>query len=115
MSAQTLIESQNQAYEQEICLCVRQAAEREEALQLTEEKEKWISLTVRMVKGVLLITVENPYNAEVTQKLSNTTKFGLKMLERAALISAHAGANSACTFLYHDPKKPEALKALKKF
>ena len=50
-----------------------------------------------------------------TQKLSNTTKFGLKMLERAALISAHAGANSACTFLYHDPKKPEALKALKKF
>lgn len=34
--------------------------------QLAEEKEKWISLTVRLVKGVLLITVENPYNGEVT-------------------------------------------------
>lgn len=48
-----------------------------------------------------------------TQK-SSTIKFGLKMLERAALISAHAGANSACTYIYHDPKKPEALKKLKK-
>ena len=170
MSAQTLIERQNQAYEQEIRLCVRQADEREEAYlqtrilrhdlkgrlvalralleagqtietqkeiekmleenslnrhgtaetgnlaldalvnykcaaasaegirmdchfdvptelfvegpdlciilenllsnaleavrQLTEEK--WISLTVLLVKGVLLITVENPYNGEVT-------------------------------------------------
>ena len=50
-----------------------------------------------------------------TQKLTNNTKFGLKMLERAALLSAHAGANSACTFLYHNPKKPDALKSLKKF
>lgn len=50
-----------------------------------------------------------------TQKLSSTTRFGLKVLERAALISAHAGANSACTYIYHDPKKPESLKKLKKF
>lgn len=50
-----------------------------------------------------------------TQKLSNTPKLGLKLLERVALASAHAGANSACTFLYHNPKKPEALKELKKF
>lgn len=50
-----------------------------------------------------------------TKKLSGTTRFSLKILERAALISAHAGANSACTFIYHDPKKPEALKKLKKF
>lgn len=49
------------------------------------------------------------------QKLSTPTRLGLKMLERAALISAHAGANSACAFLYHDPKKPEALKKLKRF
>lgn len=49
-----------------------------------------------------------------TQK-SNTTRFGLKILGRAAIISAHAGANSACTFIYHDPRKPEALKKLKKF
>ncbi|MDE5937698.1 MAG: GHKL domain-containing protein [Lachnospiraceae bacterium] len=34
--------------------------------QLAEEKAKWISLTVRLVKGVLLITVENPYNGEIT-------------------------------------------------
>lgn len=50
-----------------------------------------------------------------TQKPSNTPKIGLKLLERLAIASAHAGANSACTFLYHDPKKPEALKELKKF
>lgn len=50
-----------------------------------------------------------------TQKLSDTPKLGLKLLERAALASAHAGANSACAFLYHDPKKPETLKVLKKF
>lgn len=50
-----------------------------------------------------------------TQKLSNTTRLGLKMLERAALISAHAGANSACAYIYHDTKKPEALKKLKRF
>ncbi len=50
-----------------------------------------------------------------TQKHCNTTRFGLKMLERAALISAHAGANSACTYIYHDPKKPGTLKKLKKF
>lgn len=50
-----------------------------------------------------------------TQKLSNTSKLGLKILERAALASAYAGANSACAYVYHDPKKPEALKKLKKF
>ena len=35
MSAQTLLERQNHAYEQEILLCVRQAAEREEAYRQT--------------------------------------------------------------------------------
>lgn len=49
-----------------------------------------------------------------TQKLFSTNKLGLKILERAALISAHAGANSTCSYIYHDPKKPEALKKLKK-
>ena len=47
-----------------------------------------------------------------TQKLFSTNKLGLKILERAALISAHAGAT--CSYIYHDPKKPEALKKLKK-
>lgn len=50
-----------------------------------------------------------------TRELSTTPKFCLKLLERLAIVSAHAGANSACAFLYHDPKKPEALKELKKF
>ena len=49
-----------------------------------------------------------------TQKLFSTNKLGLKILERAALICAHAGANSTCSYIYHDPKKPEALKKLKK-
>lgn len=50
-----------------------------------------------------------------TQKLTTISQLGFKLLERAALASAHAGANSSCAFLYHDPKKPEALKELKKF
>jgi len=33
--------------------------------QLTDEKDKWISLSVRLVKDVLLITVENPFNGAV--------------------------------------------------
>lgn len=49
------------------------------------------------------------------QKNSASSKLGLKVLERAALASAYAGANSACAFIYHDSKKPEALKNLKKF
>lgn len=50
-----------------------------------------------------------------TQNSANTSKFSLKLLERAALLSAHAGANSSCSYIYHDPKKPEALNKLKKF
>lgn len=50
-----------------------------------------------------------------TRKLSGAPKLSLKLLERVALASAHAGANSTCSYVYHDPKKPEALKALKKF
>ena len=50
-----------------------------------------------------------------TQKISNTPRLSLKLLERAALASAHIGANSTCSYVYHDPKKPEALKKLKKF
>lgn len=49
------------------------------------------------------------------QKNPNTPNRGLKVLERAALASAYAGANSRCMFIYHDPKKPETLKELKKF
>lgn len=53
---------------------------------------------------------------EITMKTQKSiTKLGLKLLERAALTSAHAGANSACSYIYHDPKKPEALNKLKKF
>ncbi len=50
-----------------------------------------------------------------TQKSITSAKFGLKLLERAALISAHAGANSSCSYIYHNPKKPDALNQLKKF
>ncbi len=49
------------------------------------------------------------------QKSTNIPKRGLKVLERTALASAYAGANSFCIFLFHNPKKPEALKKLKKF
>lgn len=42
------------------------------------------------------------------------TKLGLSMLSLTALLSAYAGANTACCFLYHDPKKPAALRNLKK-
>lgn len=50
-----------------------------------------------------------------TQKNTNTCSRSLKVLERAALASATAGANSFCMFIFHDPKKPEALNKLKKF
>lgn len=51
------------------------------------------------------------------QKNSNTPKhsIGLQALGRAALLSATMGANSACAAILHDPKKPEALKKLRKF
>lgn len=42
-------------------------------------------------------------------------KLSLRILSLTALLSAYTGANMACCFLYHDPKKPEALKNLKKF
>lgn len=32
---------------------------------LTDEKDRWVSLTVRLVKGVLVITVENPYDGGI--------------------------------------------------
>lgn len=38
--------------------------------QLTDEKDKWISLSVRLVKDVLLITVENPFNGAVASDSS---------------------------------------------
>lgn len=50
-----------------------------------------------------------------TKKTSNAHSRGLKVLERTALASASAGANSACMFIFHNPKKPEALNKLKKF
>lgn len=50
-----------------------------------------------------------------TQKKANTCNRSLKVLERAALASATAGANSFCMFIFHDPQKPEALNRLKKF
>lgn len=50
-----------------------------------------------------------------TQKNPNTCNRGLKVLERAALASASAGANSLCMFIFHNPKKPDALNQLKKF
>lgn len=42
------------------------------------------------------------------------TKLGFSLLSLSALISAYAGANMACSYIYHDPQKPEALKKLKK-
>lgn len=50
-----------------------------------------------------------------TQESSHTPILVLKLLERTALASAYVGANSSCSYVYHDPKKPETLKALKKF
>lgn len=49
------------------------------------------------------------------QNHSKTPNRSLKVLERAALASAYAGANSLCMWFFHDPKKPEALSKLKKF
>lgn len=49
------------------------------------------------------------------QNHSKTPNRSLKVLERAALASAYAGANSLCMWFFHDPKKPEALSQLKKF
>ncbi len=36
-------------------------------------------------------------------------------LSRLALTSATAAANSKCAYIFHDPKKPEELKQLRKF
>lgn len=48
------------------------------------------------------------------QKTSATSNRGLQLLSHIAMASAHAGANSACAFIFHDPEKPEALKKLRK-
>ena len=208
ISAQTLIERQNQAYEQEISLCVKQAAEREEAYrqtrilrhdlkgrlvalralleagqieatkreiekmleenrlnrqgiaetgnlaldalvnykyaaayadgirmtcqlnvpaglfvegpdlciilenllgnaleavrQLSDEKEKWISLTVQLVKGVLLIIVENPYSGELVMdsrgklRSSKTGEHGIGLLSVERTAEKYAGEVSIC-------------------
>ncbi len=51
------------------------------------------------------------------QNNSNAPKqsIALQALERIALASATVGANSACAYIFHNPKKPESLKQLKKF
>lgn len=49
------------------------------------------------------------------QKNTSTNNRCLKLLERTALASASAGANSFCCWILHNPQKPDALKKLKKF
>ena len=51
------------------------------------------------------------------QENPNTPKksLALQALARIALTSATVGANSACAYIFHNPKKPESLKQLKKF
>lgn len=59
---------------------------------LPEDKDKWISLTVRLIKGVLIIHVENPYVGEITMdchgKLRSSKSgdhgIGLQSVERTA-------------------------------
>lgn len=69
----------------------------EAARQLAEEKDKWIRLTVRLVKGVLLITVENPYNGEVTLdsrgklRSSKTGDHGIGLLSVERTAEKYAG------------------------
>lgn len=50
--------------------------------------------------------------SKISKKISSYT--ALKMLRILALFSAFVGANSLCVFCYHNPKKPEALKKLRK-
>lgn len=47
-------------------------------------------------------------------KSSSTSNRGLQLLGHIAMASAHAGANSKCVFIFHDPHKPDALKKLRK-
>lgn len=44
-----------------------------------------------------------------------TKAFAFQTLSCLALTVATLAANSRCAYIYHDPKKPEELKQLKKF
>lgn len=51
-----------------------------------------------------------------TNKNSSQTKsLALQTLHNMALATATAAANSRCAYIYHNPKKPDGLKQLKKF
>ena len=73
MSVQTLLERQNRAYEQEIRLCVRQAAEREEAYRQTRTLRH--DLKGRLVALTALLEAEQTEKAkrEITRMLQENS------------------------------------------
>ncbi|MBD5507907.1 MAG: GHKL domain-containing protein [Lachnospiraceae bacterium] len=73
MSAQTLLERQNHAYEQEILLCVRQAAKREEAYRQTRTLRH--DLKGRLVALTALLEAEQTEEAkrEITRMLQENS------------------------------------------
>lgn len=49
-------------------------------------------------------------------KTSSTKQnLALQALSRIALTSASIGANTRCAYIFHNPKKPDSLKQLKKY
>ena len=49
------------------------------------------------------------------KKLLLNNRFALRSLSCMALAVAVMTANSQCAYIFHDPKKPEELKQLRKF
>lgn len=47
--------------------------------------------------------------------MKNLKKMAGKGIGRIAVIAARAEANAACPYLTYEPKKPEAVKKLRKF
>ena len=107
MSAQTLLERQNQAYEQEILLCVRQAAEREEAYRQTrilrhDLKGRLVALGAlleagqaeEMKKEIEKMLEENSLNRHGTSETGNLALDALVNYKYAA--AAAEGAQMHC-------------------
>lgn len=69
---------------------------------LSDEKDKWINLTVQLLKGVLLIIVENPYSGELVMdsrgnlRSSKTGEHGIGLLSVKRTTEKYAGEVSIC-------------------
>ena len=107
MSAQTLLERQNQAYEQEILLCVRQAAEREEAYRQTrilrhDLKGRLVALSAlleagqaeKMKKEIEKMLEENSLNRHGTSETGNLALDALVNYKYAAAAAEGAQMHS---------------------